>query len=98
MNFNHPMINSLKFYFLRDVCQRDFSIDDVRRFCEAQKRILPWLGTLNWEDIKENRLSFNPYCSLPEYNKVENGFMTFYSTGNKGPFQTFMQNIKQTMT
>ncbi|GBB90017.1 hypothetical protein RclHR1_01690002 [Rhizophagus clarus] len=98
MNFAHPLINSLKFYFLRDLCQRDFSIDDIRRFCEAQKRILPWLGTLNWEDTRENRLSFNPYCNLPEYNEVENSFMTLYSIGNKGPFQAFMQNLKQTMT
>ncbi|PKY42427.1 hypothetical protein RhiirA4_397377 [Rhizophagus irregularis] len=97
MNLAHPMIISLKFYFLRDLCQRDFSIDDIRRFCEAQRRILPWLGTLNWEDTRENRLSFNPYCNLPEYNEVENSFMTFYSIGNRGPFQTFIQNIKQTM-
>src|SRR5207248_2822659 len=34
MVFNHPLIHSLKIYFLRDLRQRDFSIDDVRRFCE----------------------------------------------------------------
>jgi hypothetical protein len=98
MTFAHPLIHSLKIYFLRDLRQRDFSIDDVRRFCEAQQRTLPWLGTFNWEDIKENRLSFNPYCNLPEYNEAENGFMTFYSMSNKGPFQLFMQNIKKKVT
>ncbi|RIA86037.1 hypothetical protein C1645_741134 [Glomus cerebriforme] len=98
MNFSHPLIYSLKMYFLRDLRQRDFSMDDVRRFCEAQKEILPWLGTLNWEDIKENRLPFNPYYNLPEYNEAEKGFMTFYNIGNKRPFQIFMQNIKQKLT
>ncbi|PKY17154.1 hypothetical protein RhiirB3_521757 [Rhizophagus irregularis] len=98
MNFAHPLVYSLKMYFLRDLRQRDFSIDDVRKFCEAQKRILPWLGTLNWEDIKENRLTFNPYCNLPEYNELEKGFMIFYGVGNKAPFQEVIQNIKKKNT
>ncbi|CAB4430398.1 unnamed protein product [Rhizophagus irregularis] len=85
-------------YFLRDLSQRDFSIDDVRKFCKAQKRILPWIGTLNWEDIKESRLTFNPYCILPEYNELEKGFMIFYDVGNKAPFQEFIQNIKNKTT
>ncbi|PKY40982.1 hypothetical protein RhiirA4_395358 [Rhizophagus irregularis] len=98
MNIAHPLVYSLKMYFLRDLRQRDFSIDDVRKFCEAQKRILPWLGTLNWEDIKENRLTFNPYCNLPEYNELEKGFMIFYGVGNKAPFQEVIQNIKKKTT
>ncbi|RIA99608.1 hypothetical protein C1645_849990 [Glomus cerebriforme] len=99
MNIEHPLISSLKIYFLRDLCRRDFSINDVRRFCEAQTKLLPWLGTLNWEDIyKDNRLSFNPYCNLSEYNEAENSFMAFYSIGNKGPFQHFIKNIKQKET
>jgi len=95
MNFAHPLIHSFKIYFLRNLRQRDFSIDDVRQFCGAQKKFLPWLGTLNWEDISENRLPFNPYCSLPEYSDAERGFTTYYSISNKAPFQTFVQNIKQ---
>src|SRR6266542_2493597 len=58
MDVAHPMIHSLKIYFLRDLRLRNFSIDDIRKFCEAQKRILPWLGTLNWENVRENRLPF----------------------------------------
>ncbi|PKY59051.1 hypothetical protein RhiirA4_412310 [Rhizophagus irregularis] len=98
MNIAHPLVYSLKMYFLRDLSQRDFSIDDVRKFCKAQKRILPWIGTLNWEDIKESRLTFNPYCILPEYNELEKGFMIFYDVGNKAPFQEFIQNIKNKTT
>ncbi|GES94790.1 hypothetical protein GLOIN_2v1577211 [Rhizophagus clarus] len=64
MNIAHPLIYFLKMYFLRDLRKRDFSIDDVRKFCEAQQKILPWLGTLNWEDIKDHRLPFNPYSKL----------------------------------
>ncbi|GES94812.1 hypothetical protein GLOIN_2v1481157 [Rhizophagus clarus] len=52
MNLAHPLIYSLKMYFLRDLLQRDFSIDDIRKFCEAQQKILPWLGNFNWEDKK----------------------------------------------
>ncbi|GBB91806.1 hypothetical protein RclHR1_01920010 [Rhizophagus clarus] len=98
MKFEHPLIRSLKIYFLRDLCQRDFSINDIRRFCKAQKELLPWLETLNWENNNESRLSFNPYCDLPEYNEAENNLMAFCSIGNKGPFQTFMRNIKQKTT
>ncbi|GBC10143.1 hypothetical protein RclHR1_09380003 [Rhizophagus clarus] len=98
MNIAHPLIHSLKMYFLRDLRQRNFSIDDVRKFCEYQKMILPWLGTLNWEDIKDNRLTFNPYCNLPEYNEAEKGFMILYSVGNKAPFQEFVQNIEKKPT
>jgi hypothetical protein len=97
MSFTYPVIHSLKIYFLRDLCRRGFSIDDIRRFCEAQKNFLPWLRTFNWEDVKENRLSFNPYCNLPEYNEAENSFMTFYSIGNKAPFQAFIQKMNQNM-
>ncbi|CAB4390800.1 unnamed protein product [Rhizophagus irregularis] len=98
MNIAHPLVYSLKMYFLRDLRQRDFSIDDVGKFCEAQKNILPWLRTLNWEEIKGNRLTFNPYCNLPEYNELEKGFMIFYSIGNKAPFQEVIQNIKKKTT
>ncbi|UZO21060.1 uncharacterized protein OCT59_013464 [Rhizophagus irregularis] len=98
MTFVHPLIHSLKIYFLRDLCRRDFSMDDIRKFCDAQKHLLPWLGSFNWEDIKENRLSFNPYCYLPEYNEAENSIMYFYSVGNKAPFQKFIQNMNQNMT
>ncbi|CAB4443856.1 unnamed protein product [Rhizophagus irregularis] len=73
-------------------------MDDIRRFCEVQKHLLPWLGSFNWEDIKGNRLSFNPYCYLPEYNEAENSIMYFYSIGNKTPFQKFIQNMNQNMT
>ncbi|PKC59724.1 hypothetical protein RhiirA1_492293 [Rhizophagus irregularis] len=98
LTFSHPLIHSLKIYFLRDLCRRGFSIDDIKRFCEAQKNFLPWLRTFNWEDINENRLSFNPYCNMPEYNETENSFMAFYSVGNKAPFQTYIQGVKQNMT
>ncbi|PKY15764.1 hypothetical protein RhiirB3_428014 [Rhizophagus irregularis] len=98
MTFVHPLIHSLKIYLLRDLCRRDFSMDDIRKFCDAQKHLLPWLGSFNWEDIKENRLSFNPYCYLPEYNEAENSIMYFYSVGNKAPFQKFIQNMNQNMT
>ncbi|GBC14226.1 hypothetical protein GLOIN_2v1789429 [Rhizophagus irregularis DAOM 181602=DAOM 197198] len=98
LTFSHPLIHSLKIYFLRDLCRRGFSIDDIKRFCEAQKNFLPWLKTFNWEDINENRLSFNPYCNMPEYNETEDSFITFYSIGNKAPFQTFVQKMKQNMT
>jgi hypothetical protein len=98
MNFDQPSIYSLKMYFLRNLRQRNFSIDDVRRFCEAQKIILPWLGTLNWEDIRENRLPFNPYCNLPEYNEVEESFMSYYSISNKASFQEFVQKMKNNTT
>ncbi|RIA92696.1 hypothetical protein C1645_804473 [Glomus cerebriforme] len=98
MTFTHPLIHSFRIYFLSELSRRDFSTDDIRRFCEAQKRNLPWFRTFNWEDIKENRLSFNPYCILPEYNELEISFMTFYNIGNMEPFQTFMQNINQKLT
>ncbi|UZO04044.1 uncharacterized protein OCT59_024443 [Rhizophagus irregularis] len=98
LTFSHPLIHSLKIYFLRDLFRRGFSIDDIRRFCEAQKNVLPWLRTFNWEDTKENRLSDNPYCNLPEYNEAENSFMALYSIGNKAPFQTYIQQMKQNMT
>ncbi|GES90916.1 hypothetical protein GLOIN_2v1785271 [Rhizophagus clarus] len=98
LTFVHPLIHSLKIYFLRDLCRRDFSMDDIRKFCDAQKHLLPWLGSFNWEDIKENRLSFNPYCYLREYNEVENSIMSFYSVGNKAPFLKFIQNMNQNVT
>ncbi|PKC65425.1 hypothetical protein RhiirA1_514579, partial [Rhizophagus irregularis] len=98
MTLSYPLIHSLKIYFLRDLCRRGFSIDDIRRFCEAQEIILPWFKTLDWGDAKENRLPFNPYCNLSEYNETEDSFITFYSIGNKAPFQTFVQKMKQNMT
>ncbi|CAB4437490.1 unnamed protein product [Rhizophagus irregularis] len=98
MTLSYPLIHSLKIYFLRDLRRRGFTIDDIRRFCEAQENILPWFKTLDWGDAKENRLPFNPYCNLSEYNETEDSFMTFYSIENKAPFQTFVQKMKQNMT
>ncbi|GBB84046.1 hypothetical protein RclHR1_10690009 [Rhizophagus clarus] len=98
LTFDHPLIHSLKIYFLRDLCRRDFLTDDIIKFCNVQKHLLPWLRSFSWQYIKECRLSFNPYCCLPEYNEAEKGFMMFYSIGNKAPFQKFVQNIKKKPT
>ncbi|CAG8439539.1 3367_t:CDS:10 [Acaulospora colombiana] len=95
METDHPLIHSLKIYFLRDLRSRDFSIDDVKRFCQGQQHTLPWLLTFQWDDNNDNRLPFNPYWHLPEYAHVEDSFKQLYSVNDKGPFQPFLQQLPQ---
>ncbi|RHZ50618.1 hypothetical protein Glove_494g23 [Diversispora epigaea] len=58
MAIENPQIYSLKIYFLRDLRFRDFSIDDVKKFCKGQARTLPWLLSLELGDNNDNSLPF----------------------------------------
>ncbi|RHZ74568.1 hypothetical protein Glove_221g80 [Diversispora epigaea] len=41
MEKENSLVYSLKTYFLRDLRFRDFSVDDIKRFCKGQTRTLP---------------------------------------------------------
>ncbi|RHZ83844.1 hypothetical protein Glove_87g84 [Diversispora epigaea] len=91
MAIENPLIYSLKIYFLRDLRFREFSIDDVKKFCKGQARTLPWLLSLKWGDNNDNRLPFNTYWYLPEYAQAEDAFRFLYSINNNSQMQQFMQ-------
>ncbi|PKK41888.1 hypothetical protein RhiirC2_764742, partial [Rhizophagus irregularis] len=55
-------------YFIRDLRNREYSMDDIKKFCQGQKNALPWLGSLAWDNSKEIRLQFNAYYSLEDYS------------------------------
>ena len=83
MNLPYPLIHSLKIYFIRDLRNRGYSMDDVKKFCQAQDYTLPWLGTLSWDNSQEIRLPFNVYYSFEGYANVENCFLMLYAYNNK---------------
>ncbi|CAG8500146.1 9201_t:CDS:10 [Diversispora eburnea] len=93
-----PLVHSLLIYFLRDLRQRDgFSIENVKKFCQAQRYILPWFNNLSWDDSQGNRFPFNPYWSLgSEYETLENSFQPLLSFNNRQPFNSeFFKNFKK---
>ncbi|RHZ88035.1 hypothetical protein Glove_26g184 [Diversispora epigaea] len=91
MAIENPLIYSLKIYFLRDLWFRNFSIDDIKKFCKGQTRTLPWLLSLEWGDNNDNRLPFNTYWYLPEYAQAEDAFRFLYSINNNSQMQQFTQ-------
>ncbi|CAG8504474.1 12432_t:CDS:10, partial [Gigaspora rosea] len=86
MNLTDPLVYSFKIYFLRELRDKGLSMSEVRKFCEAQQNILPWLGDLPWDSNNETRLPFNPYWSLKDYITVEKSFTTLHSLNNKASF------------
>jgi hypothetical protein len=93
MELSNPLIHSLKIYFIRDLRNREHSMDDIKKFCQAQKYTLPWLGSLAWDNSKEIRLQFNAYYSLEDYSEVDNCFSILYSYNNKEPFGQIFKTL-----
>ncbi|CAG8448567.1 1498_t:CDS:10 [Acaulospora colombiana] len=91
----HPLIHSLKIYFLRDLRQRGFASDEIRRFCEAQSEFLPWFNDFKWDNNEQGRLPFNPYWSVDGHAETEKAFSNFYNVNNKAPFTQVIQRLKQ---
>jgi hypothetical protein len=95
MEISNPLIHSLKIYFIRDLRNREHSMDDIKKFCQAQKFALPWLGSLTWDNSQEIRLQFNAYYSLKDYSEVDNCFSVLYSYNNKEPFNQIFKTLKK---
>ncbi|CAG8523422.1 10645_t:CDS:10, partial [Racocetra fulgida] len=94
MSLTHPLIHSLKIYFLRDLRQRGYAIDDVKKFGEVQAEMLPWFNSFSWDNDDESRLPFNPYWSVPDYAEVEKAFSNLYNFNNKAPLNKFLDRIR----
>ncbi|CAG8674406.1 4885_t:CDS:2, partial [Dentiscutata heterogama] len=67
----HPLIQSLKFYFLKDLRARGLTMSDLRQFFNLQQETLPWLSDLPWNKDDDSRLPFNPYFLFREYDEAE---------------------------
>ncbi|CAG8448239.1 7322_t:CDS:10, partial [Acaulospora morrowiae] len=91
-----PLVQSLKYYFLRDLRMREFSMDDVKRFCQEQQFTLPWISSLSWNDTQEIKLPFDPYWSLgDDYSILENSFLPLLNN-NRLPFNsTFFKQFSK---
>ncbi|RIA83302.1 hypothetical protein C1645_834051 [Glomus cerebriforme] len=91
----YPLIHSLKIYFIRDLRNREYSMDDIKKFCQAQKYTLPWLGSLAWDDNQNIRLQFNAYYSFEDYSNMEHCFSLLYSYNNKDQFNSIFKTLKK---
>ncbi|GBC08609.1 hypothetical protein RclHR1_08250006 [Rhizophagus clarus] len=98
MSLAHPLINAFKLYLLRELrINKEFSSDDIKKFCEAQSRTLDWFSNLNLDDKDEYRLPFNPYWAISDYGKLEIAYSLFYNSSNKAQFnEIFKQYNSQT--
>ncbi|CAG8443124.1 10027_t:CDS:10 [Scutellospora calospora] len=94
MSLTHPLIHSLKIYFLRDLRQRGYAIDDVKKLGESHKEILPWFNSFSWNNDDESRLPFNPYWSVPDYAEAEKAFSNLLNFKNKAPLNQFLDRIR----
>ncbi|CAH1761994.1 12274_t:CDS:10, partial [Entrophospora sp. SA101] len=93
MGLLHPLIHSLKVYFLRNLRFREFSMSDIKKFCEMQYT-LPWLGSITWDNQQQTGLSFNPFWPINDYVKLERYYSTLYSFNMKSPIKEFFDNLK----
>ncbi|CAB4416885.1 unnamed protein product [Rhizophagus irregularis] len=95
MEQSYPLIHSLKIYFIRDLRNREYSMDDIKKFCQGQTNALPWLGSLAWDNNQETRLQFNAYYSLKDYSDVENCFSMLYSYNHRDQFNQIFKALKR---
>ncbi|CAI2175317.1 7490_t:CDS:2, partial [Funneliformis geosporum] len=92
LSLSFSLVESLKFYFLRDLRDREYSMDDVQKFCLAQKYKLPWLENLPWEF---SRLQFNVYYTFKDYNAVDNCFTILLYNNSIEQFDEFLNKISK---
>ncbi|CAG8725516.1 9151_t:CDS:2, partial [Racocetra persica] len=71
MQSRHPQVQSLKFYFLKNLRARGLSMNELKQFYNLQKETLPWLSDLPWNKDNDSRLPFNPYSLLDEYEDAD---------------------------
>ena len=95
MDLPYESIHSLKIYFLRDLRNRGYFMDDVKKFSKAQENTLPWLKPLFWDNNQEIRLQFNIYYSFEDYYTVEDCFSFFYNYNSKEQFSQFFNKISK---
>ncbi|CAG8461964.1 10472_t:CDS:10, partial [Acaulospora colombiana] len=95
--YEYPLIHSLKIYFLRDLRMREFSMDDVRQFCQNQEHTLPWISHISWNDDQESKLPFDPYRPLGDaYSILEKSYLPLLNINNRLPFNSdFFNNFKK---
>ncbi|CAG8540805.1 10279_t:CDS:10, partial [Racocetra persica] len=67
----HPLIQSLKFYFLKNLRARSFTMSDLKQFFNLNQTTLPWLSDLPWNKDNNSRLPLNPYFLFKEYDEAE---------------------------
>jgi hypothetical protein len=83
MSLAHPLINAFKLSLLRELrINKEFSSDDIKKFCEAQSKNLNWFSNLEL-DKDEYRLPFNPYWTTSDYEKLEVAYTSLYNNNNK---------------
>ncbi|KAF0485179.1 e3 ubiquitin-protein ligase [Gigaspora margarita] len=81
LELQKPLIHSLMYYLLKSLRLKEFSIDDIKRFCEVQQQIMPWLGRLLWDD-NDCRLGYNPYWYVKQYKQAEFAAARMLSRGD----------------
>ncbi|PKK80816.1 hypothetical protein RhiirC2_723487 [Rhizophagus irregularis] len=92
MSIPHPLITSFGLYLLRELrINREFSGDEIKKFCEAQSKNLNWFDNFNIDDKNESRLPFNPYWAVPSYGKLEIAFTLLYNDDNRPQFNSIFQ-------
>jgi hypothetical protein len=91
MTLAHPLIGAFKLYLLRELrINKEFSSDDIKKFCEAQSKNLNWFSNLEL-DKDEYRLPFNPYWVISDYGKLEIAYTLFYNSANKTQFDEIFE-------
>ncbi|CAG8704564.1 6187_t:CDS:2, partial [Racocetra fulgida] len=83
----HPLIQSLKFYFLKNLRARSFTMSDLKQFFNLNQTTLPWLSDLPWNKDDNSRLPLNPYFMFKEYDEAEDAL-------NKPKLKDFLKKLE----
>ncbi|CAG8434051.1 10722_t:CDS:10 [Ambispora gerdemannii] len=90
------LVHSLKVYFLKELRSLGFSIEQLKKFSQVQRNLLPWMTDLSWDnDTNRSRLPINPYWIIDAYVEAENAYEYSYSRLNNTQFDTFFQSMLQ---
>ncbi|CAG8541918.1 7651_t:CDS:2, partial [Acaulospora colombiana] len=94
MDAPHPLIHSFLLYLLKILkTSQGFSMDDVKRFCNINRELLPWLGGIAWTVKDMGRMDFIPYWYIEQYNQAEHAANRIISRGD----ETSMTNLLKTI-
>ncbi|CAG8748297.1 11150_t:CDS:1, partial [Dentiscutata heterogama] len=92
LEIQKPLIHSLMYYLLKSLKLKEFSIDDIKRFCDVQQQIMPWLGGLVWDD-NDNRLGYDPYWYVEQYKRAEFAAVRMSSRGDCKHLDALLEDI-----
>ncbi|CAG8490067.1 2405_t:CDS:10 [Cetraspora pellucida] len=87
----HPLIYSFTMYLLNSLYLKGLTTYELKQFCDAQQKTLPWVGILKTNC--DSRLGFNPYWCFEQFKQIDILFKTISARSDESSVNDILNMI-----